>query len=395
MIEGGKHTSNISSSRAFSLVKHKKAMLIVILGALGVVLTGLFVSAYAVPQLKSIFTPHPWSLYPPPAEHELIDVYFNQTSKAHALYSYTGTVEAKKLEVKIHSFSRDLKLLTPNNETITAPYSWHVTYRKFEARPVAWEFQIIAPNKTAEYEINLSYIVSNGWLSSREYPQKIRVRVAPMPHKPKPEETLTVTLDKETYHQGDTMNIAIENISNETQWFGNAAYDVCFERFNGDYWEFYDSIPGAEVITCLRLGETGHVTWKLGGHTDRPFPPGRYRVETHGVYAEFEVKEVQLSELETIIIEFLKTTDVPNGGWDDTVEILETYDHKSGGKVIVVNYTTANAVHPHFMCEAIEHHTAVITLNEKEQVVSAFCVWGTLHGPDKIWDLINQRWIQK
>lgn len=257
------------------------------------VLMGLFISAYAVPQLKSIFEPHPWSLYPPPAEYELIDVYFNQTSEARTLYSYYGIVEARKLEVKIDSFSKELTLLTPNNETITALYSWHVTYRKVEGRPVAWEFWIIAPNKSGEYEINLRFIVSNSWLSSREYSQKLRVRVAPILYKPKPEEVLTVTLDKERYGEGDTMTIIIQNISNETQWFGNAAYDVCFERFNGVDWEFYDSIPGAEVITCLKPEETGQVTWKLGGHTDSPFPAGQYRVWVHGVYAEFEVIEVQ------------------------------------------------------------------------------------------------------
>lgn len=110
-----------------------------------------------------------------------------------------------------------------------------------------------------------------------------------------------------------------------------------------------------------------------------------------------DVKEVEprMDVLEAIMIEFLKTTDVADSGWDGTVEITEVYDHKLGGKVIVVNYTTMNAVHPHFMCEAIEHHTAVITLNEEGEVMSAFCVWGSFHGPDKIWDLINQRWIQK
>ena len=104
---------------------------------------------------------------------------------------------------------------------------------------------------------------------------------------------------------------------------------------------------------------------------------------------DVEKVEPSATELETIVIEFLKTTDVPNGVWDCTVEITEVYDHKLGGKVIVVNYGTANTGHPHFMCEAIEHHTAVITLNEKGEVVSAFCVHG------EIWDLINQKWIQK
>jgi len=102
--------------------------------------------------------------------------------------------------------------------------------------------------------------------------------------------------------------------------------------------------------------------------------------------------DLSQSELEKIVIDFLKTTDVSSSLWNDTVEIIEIYDHKLGGKVIVVNYTTVNAVHPHFMCEAIEHHTAIIMLNEKGQVMSAFCVWGSFH-EGKNWDLINQRWI--
>jgi len=98
--------------------------------------------------------------------------------------------------------------------------------------------------------------------------------------------------------------------------------------------------------------------------------------------------------MEKTVIDFLKITDVANGGWDNAVEIVGIYDHGLGGLVIVVNYTTWNAVHPDFMCEAIEHHTAVITLNEKGEVISAFCVWGSLH-TGKIWDLLNHRWIQE
>lgn len=49
---------NIRCARLFSLVKQRKAMFIAILGALGVVLTSLFVSVYAIPQFKLIFSPH-------------------------------------------------------------------------------------------------------------------------------------------------------------------------------------------------------------------------------------------------------------------------------------------------------------------------------------------------
>ena len=211
-----------------------------------------------------------------------------------------------------------------------------------------------------------------------------------------PEACLTITLDRKTYHQGDIISITIKNGSNETQCFGNAAYDLCFERFSRGCWEFYDAIPGAEVITCLKPGQTGQVTWKLGGHTDRPFPAGHYRVGTKGVYAEFEVTDDELSqaELEEVVIDFLKTTDVPIGVWDGTVKVKEIYDHKLGGKVIVVKYATATGGHPDFFLDAFEHHIAVITLNIGREVVSAFCVSGSFHD-GKIWDLLNQRWIQQ
>jgi hypothetical protein len=117
-------------------------------------------------------------------------------------------------------------------------------------------------------------------------------------------------------------------------------------------------------------------------------------VDAPSFFLDVEKVEPQMDILETVVVEFLKTTDVADGGWDGTVEIKEIYDHQMGGKVVVLGYTTANAIHPHFMAEAIEHHTAVITINEKEEVVSAFCVWGSFHD-NRIWDLINQKWIQK
>ena len=134
-------------------------------------------------------------------------------------------------------------------------------------------------------------------------------------------------------------------------------------------------------IRNLRVTVVGYVRY-IGPVMDAP-----------SFYFDVEKVEPSVTDLETIVIEFLRTTDVTNGGWNGTVEILEIYDHKSGGKVVVVKYTTANAVHPHFMCEAIEEHMAVITLNESGEVPSAFCVWGSFHGPDKIWDLVNQRWV--
>ncbi len=107
-----------------------------------------------------------------------------------------------------------------------------------------------------------------------------------------------------------------------------------------------------------------------------------------------DVEEIKpaIDALKTILIEFLNTTDVSKGGLFN-VEILEAYEHKLGGQVVVINYTTANTGHPDFVAEEIEHYTAVITLNAKGEVVSAFCFWGSFH-TGGIWDLLNQRWIQ-
>ncbi|MBS7646680.1 MAG: hypothetical protein QXD34_01055 [Candidatus Bathyarchaeia archaeon] len=94
-------------------------------------------------------------------------------------------------------------------------------------------------------------------------------------------------------------------------------------------------------------------------------------------------------ELKRIVIDFLKNTDVyRNGAWNGSVEIRDIYNHKSGGKVLVAEFITISAGHPEFMCEAIEGHTAIITLNNEGQVVSAFCVHGS-----KLWDIINQKWV--
>ena len=258
----------------------------VLIAILGMTLAGLFVFAYAVPQIKS-FGISEYALYPAPTESEVMGMYVNEADKYLFISTITGV---KKFQAKIDSFSKELKLLTLNNETIVAPYSSPISHygSEFESRPIVWGFWIIAPSQPGNYEVKLCFTVSN-WVFSREYPQKVIVRVEPMPYKLAPEELLTITLNREVYRRGEIMNITIKNVSNETQWFGNAAYDLCFERFNGEYWEFYDSIPGVEVITCLKPGETGQVTWKLGGHTDRPFPAGQCRVWVHEVHVEFEV----------------------------------------------------------------------------------------------------------
>jgi len=110
-----------------------------------------------------------------------------------------------------------------------------------------------------------------------------------------------------------------------------------------------------------------------------------------------DVEEVEpiVDSLRTIVTEFLKTTDVSKGLSNyEAIEIEEVYSHKFGGWVVVAEYGTTSAIHPYFMAEAIEHHRAVFTIDEKGQVTSAFCLWGTFHD-DRVWDLVNQKWIQK
>lgn len=262
-----------------------------VFAVLGVALASLFTHVYIVPQLRSFFEPHPWSLYPPPSEHVVIVGYTRRTGDfTYTAYHYSGTVQARKFQVIIDSFSEELKLFRLN-ESIKAPYVYEEIYRKVEGRPVGFAFIIVAPNKPGVYEINLRYIVFQDpiWLSWREYKQKVMVRIEPFPYKLRPEETLTIILDSEVYRQGDTMIIKIKNISNETQWFTNAAYDIIFLRFDpaSNDWVFHIAPIAADVMTPLRPQEEAQITWRLEANT---FPAGRYRVGTKGVYAEFKVK---------------------------------------------------------------------------------------------------------
>jgi hypothetical protein len=239
--------------------------------------------------------------------------YLNQKCECRSMI-YTSW-SAKRFRVVIESFSKELQVLDGNKTVEAVPYVLQEGNLP-EERCIWLGFTVVMPDQTGTYEVDLS-IRLYSWLFSREYKCKYMLTADIFVPKSLFEECLSVTLDKEIYHQGSIITITIENISNETQWFGNAAYDACFDRFDGEYWEFYDSIPSAEVITCLKPRETRQATWKLGGHTDSTFPPGQYRVWVHGVYAEFEIIEVQSGEgkLENIVIEFLKTTDVANGGW--------------------------------------------------------------------------------
>ena len=92
---------------------------------------------------------------------------------------------------------------------------------------------------------------------------------------------LDVTTDKTSYQQNDDVTVTIKNESNETFAFGNAVYDMSFERWNGG-WGFYTGVIGLEVITYLTPNDTVDVEYKLGGQTDKPFPSGNYRVISIG-----------------------------------------------------------------------------------------------------------------
>jgi hypothetical protein len=89
---------------------------------------------------------------------------------------------------------------------------------------------------------------------------------------------LAVTTDKTLYRQNDTVTITIKNESNETFTFGNSAYDLYFEKWNGTSWEFYTGVIGLDVITPLNPTETAQIDYMLGGQIDKPFPSGKYRV---------------------------------------------------------------------------------------------------------------------
>jgi len=93
---------------------------------------------------------------------------------------------------------------------------------------------------------------------------------------------LNVTTDKAAYSQDDTIVVTIENLSNETFTFGNSAYDLYFEEWNGASWEPYTGVIGLEVITYLDPEESAMITYQLGGQTENPFPSGTYRVISQG-----------------------------------------------------------------------------------------------------------------
>jgi hypothetical protein len=244
-----------------------------------IIISAFAITAYATVALSAsmaVFTPHPWSLYPPPSEEVTVGVYMNETGEFIQVgHSYTGTIQARKFQVIINSFSKELTLLTDRiyEETYSDPG---------EGRPVSWSANFLAPNKPGKYEINLRYIVFQDLvgLSKREYKQRVTVVVEPIPYKPKPEELLSVILDKETYYQGATIIITIKNISNETQLFS-----LSIERFDPHFsdWVYHAAL----IADSINPEESMQVTRELNAEM---FPPGRYRIFIKGFYTEFEVK---------------------------------------------------------------------------------------------------------
>lgn len=93
---------------------------------------------------------------------------------------------------------------------------------------------------------------------------------------------LNVTTDKTLYQENDNIAITVENLSNDTFTFGNSVYDLYFEKWNGESWEFYTGVIGLEVITYLNPEEIAEVSYQMGGQTDKPFFPGKYRAISIG-----------------------------------------------------------------------------------------------------------------
>ena len=261
----------------FWITEAKRKLVMVFIAVVGVILAGLLVVVFAVPWMRP-------SLLSPPEEYIVMSMYINQTD-TYRFESHVNAFFGVLFEVRIEFFSGDLKLLTLSNETIPRifPYSWKTEVG--EERYAVWGFRIVGPGQPGNYTVNLRFIISS-WIFSQEYPQKIIVRVElPKP----PEELLLLTLDKPVYTQGEYMIITIKNRSNETIWFTNTAYELCFERFNGTGWAFYENIVGNSMTTSLKPGETRQVMCKLVDSTGSPFPAGRYRVGTKGIYVEFKV----------------------------------------------------------------------------------------------------------
>ncbi len=231
------------------------------------------------------------------------------TSDKRVFQMYTGNV--KSFHITVKNFSDKLLLASLSGELIEkTPYNLSPSTWDPEAQFAVWGLNITTPSSIhpGEYSISLAIKVSNS-LSSKEYSYIIRVIVEPLKDVLPLKSCLIITLDKEAYFQGEVIQITIKNLSNQTVWFTDTACNLYFEKFNDNCWEFYDAMIGGAAITPLQPKETKQFTWRLG-NSGRPYPPGRYRVGTKGVYAEFKVLEAEpsLAELKSTLIKFLDTT---------------------------------------------------------------------------------------
>lgn len=153
----------------------------------------------------------------------------------------------------------------------------------------------IARNESNNYIIGIAVYVDDGVTAPQKIPSKLgefKVFIKKIGEASEFEmermiinpryRLLNVTTDKIVYLQNDNITIIVKNLSNETVIFGNSAYELFFKKWNGDSWEVYTGVIGLEVITYLKPEETAEIEYKLGGQTDKPFPPGKYRVISEG-----------------------------------------------------------------------------------------------------------------
>jgi hypothetical protein len=107
--------------------------------------------------------------------------------------------------------------------------------------------------------------------------------------------TLEVSVSP-TVTYGGTIRITIKNISNKDVTFSNSGFDLFFERREG-FWPFFtwrhvaDFSPSLPESRVLKSGENITLPYIIDKTWNPSFSEsGRYRVGTHGVYAEFTLE---------------------------------------------------------------------------------------------------------
>lgn len=84
---------------------------------------------------------------------------------------------------------------------------------------------------------------------------------------------LVLTVDRTSYKVGDHIVITLRNRSLfRTLWFSHTNYNLFFEKWENGSWTIYIVLPGGQMTTPLKPGETVHVdlTWV-------EFSSGKYR----------------------------------------------------------------------------------------------------------------------